>query len=87
MLTSPDSFLLAIVTNHTREHIGSIKLGPINPHHKAAPIGLAIGVKTGVGVVTAMVTAAIIWAFDSLKLAKVLAGACAGKMGSDNANA
>ena len=87
MLESPDSFLLAIVSNHSREHIGSIKHGPVNPHHKTESIGLLIEAKTGKGVVTETIAAATSWAFDSLKLAKFLAGACASKMPSVNANA
>ena len=87
MLKSPDSFLLAIVTNDTREHIGNIKLGPINPHHKTASIGLLIGAKAwwGKGVATETIEAVTEWAFTSVNLSKVSAGAYSSNVASISA--
>ncbi|NBX23645.1 MAG: N-acetyltransferase [Microbacteriaceae bacterium] len=84
LLASTDSYLLAIVTNDTREHIGNIKLGPINSHHSTASIGLFIGSKDwwGKGVATETIAAVTAWAFDTVKLAKVCAGAYASNVAS-----
>jgi ribosomal-protein-alanine N-acetyltransferase len=81
---STDSVLLAIVTKKTKVHIGNIKLGPINPHHKTASIGLLIGAKAwwGKGVATETIAATTSWAFDKLHLAKVSAGAYASNVAS-----
>ncbi len=84
MLKASDSFLLAILTNDTREHIGNIKLGPINPHHQTGSIGLLIGAKAwwGKGVATETIEAVTEWAFSSINLSKVSAGAYSSNVAS-----
>jgi RimJ/RimL family protein N-acetyltransferase len=84
LLKSTDSYLLAIVTNETHEHIGNIKLGPINVHHNTASIGRFIGSKEwwGKGVATETVAAVTAWAFDTVALTKVSAGAYASNVAS-----
>jgi RimJ/RimL family protein N-acetyltransferase len=84
MLASSDSFLLAVLTNESHEHIGNIKLGPINRNHETASIGLFIGEKTwwGKGVATETIAAVSDWAFNSVNLSKLSAGAYATNIAS-----
>lgn len=81
---SPNSYLLAITVAETGEHIGNIKLGPINAHHKNGSIGLLIGEKNwwGKGVATEVIAALSRWAFETLGLAKLTAGAYSSNVGS-----
>ncbi len=83
-MASTDSYLFAIVVAETDAHIGNIKLGPINPHHHNASIGLFIGESDwwGKGVATEVIAALTAWAFEALGLAKVTAGAYASNVGS-----
>ncbi len=57
-------------------HIGNIKLGPINRHHLAAPIGIAIGATEfwGKGLATQAVSALADHAFVALGLERLEAG-------------
>ena len=41
---SSDTYFFAIVSNVTGEHLGNIKLGPINVHHLRAPTDIAFHV-------------------------------------------
>ncbi len=75
---------LAIVRKDTNKHIGNIKLGPIDPHHKIASIGLMIGDKNswGKGFATEAIQLLIKYAFEVLNLHKVTAGAYENNIGS-----
>jgi ribosomal-protein-alanine N-acetyltransferase len=84
MMASPDSYLFAIVDNTSNQHIGNIKLGPINFNHETASIGLLIGEISwwGQGVAKEVISVITSWAFDELALAKVWAGAYSSNVGS-----
>jgi [ribosomal protein S5]-alanine N-acetyltransferase len=66
------------------KHIGNIRLGPINWHHKSAPIGLVIGEKEfwGHGIGCEAIEAITQFAFRSLKLNKVFASCYSANIGS-----
>jgi len=77
-----DSFLYGIIVDN--EHIGNIKLGPINWHHKYADISYFIGSKNywGRGLATEAVTIVTKFAFEELELNKCNAGLYSGNIGS-----
>lgn len=68
-------------------HIGNIKLGPINPHHKTADISLVIGEKDcwGKGYAGEAIALVTRHAFETLKLEKLRAGCYAPNEGSAKA--
>lgn len=84
MLNSQSSFLLAIVDRNSEEHIGNIKLGPINFSHNSAPLGLVIGEKDwwGKGVASEVISALTEWGFNVLGLEKITAGSYSSNLGS-----
>lgn len=71
-----DDAFFAICMNDTGRHIGNIKLGPINKDHRFAHIGFLIGERElwGRGIATEAVEIVTRYAFETLKLHKVLAG-------------
>jgi [ribosomal protein S5]-alanine N-acetyltransferase len=77
----------AIVLNDGDRHIGNIKLGPINPVHRFAEIGLLIGEKDcwGRGYATEAIEAVTRYAFGALGLHRVSAGCYADNEGSARA--
>lgn len=80
---SEDTIFLGIFL-HDGRHIGNIKLGPINPHHRRADIGLLLGDRDqwGRGYATEAIEAISRHAFTVLGLAKVAAGCYSGNVGS-----
>lgn len=84
ILNSQSSLLLAIVDRNSEEHIGNIKLGPINFSHNSAPLGLVIGEKYwwGKGVATEVISALTDWGFNDLGLEKLTAGSYSSNLGS-----
>ncbi|GAB2823864.1 GNAT family protein [Alpinimonas psychrophila] len=84
ILESVHSYLFAIVARESGAHIGNIKIGPINPVHSSAAIGLVIGEHEwwGKGVATEVIGALSEWGFAELKLAKITAGSYASNRGS-----
>ena len=82
MNESEGSLLLGMFMHH--EHIGNIKLGPINPHHLRGPIGLMIGQRDqwGKGYATQAIRALTRHAFQTLGLHKVYAGCYEDNIGS-----
>ena len=83
---SPASLLLGICLRD-RAHIGNIKLGPIDPYHQHAPIGLLIGERDmwGKGYATEAITALTAHAFREIGLQKLYAGCYASNVGSARA--
>lgn len=81
---SQSDYMFGIFDKVTHNHIGNIKLGPVNPHHKFASIGLIIGNKDywGKGIATDAIQLVTAFAFDELKLNKVTAGAYANNTAS-----
>ena len=65
-------------------HIGSIKLGKINPNHKTADLSYVIGDKSfwGMGVASKMIKKMVRLAFDQLELEKIVAGVYATNLAS-----
>lgn len=84
MLLSQHSVLLAITDKDSGQHIGNIKIGPINSAHKSAPLGLVIGENNwwGKGVAKEVIAAVTKWGFDSLDLEKINAGSYASNQAS-----
>lgn len=74
----------AICLNENGQHIGNIKLGPINRAHGFAYVGFLIGEREfwGRGIATEAVGLVTRYAFDVLGLHKVLAGCYANNEGS-----
>jgi ribosomal-protein-alanine N-acetyltransferase len=90
MSAKQDEFLFAICVinaNGAQEHIGNIKLGPINPHHKSADVSLVIGEKSahGKGYGTEAICLITQYGFEVLKLNKLKAGCYAPNEGSSRA--
>lgn len=77
----------AICIKENDEHIGNIKLGPINNHHKNADISLFIGEKAfwGKGIASEAIRVITKYGFLTLALNKLKAGAYASNLGSINA--
>lgn len=84
---SDDTLLLGIFLLDENRHIGTIKLGPINPYHERANIGLLIGDKNewGKGYATEAILLFREYAFNTLNLKKLCAGFYSGNEGSRHA--
>jgi len=83
-IENPDLIFFAIIRKEGEKHIGNIKIGPIDRHHKTGPIGLMIGDKKswGKGFATEAIKAITEYAFNSLNLNKIHAGAYENNIGS-----
>ncbi len=79
-----DNVFLAIIVKESEKHIGNIKIGPINREHNFADVGIMIGNKTqwGKGYGTEAVKIATHYAFEKLRLHKLMAGCYADNRGS-----
>lgn len=75
MNDSPNDFLFGIYTNEFG-HIGNIKIGNINQHHRFGDVGLFIGEQAvrGRGFGTEAIQQATRYAFEELNLNKLTAG-------------
>ncbi|BCL37782.1 GNAT family N-acetyltransferase [Nostoc sp. MS1] len=82
-----DEPFFAICLNDNQEHIGNIKLGPINWHHRNADVSLFIGKKElwGKGYATEAIALITEFAFRKLHLNKLKAGCYAANFGSAKA--
>jgi RimJ/RimL family protein N-acetyltransferase len=80
----PDAHLLRIGIAETDEHIGNIKLGPINRHHLSAQISLLIGERRlhGCGFATEAVSRVTEWGFAELGLKRIEGGCYEDNLGS-----
>lgn len=87
MTASTANYLFAIVRNSDALHIGNIKLGPINFHHRFADVSYFIGERScwGHGYATEAIALAVAFAFERLGLYRVQAGLYAGNLGSRRA--
>jgi len=72
---SPTDLLCGLFLREGARHIGNVRLGPIDIHHRRAPIGILMGEKDvwGKGLGAEAVTAFVDYAFDALSLRKVTA--------------
>jgi ribosomal-protein-alanine N-acetyltransferase len=82
-----NNVFLAIVLRDGHRHIGNIKLGPIDWIHRRGDIGLLIGEKDcwGRGYATEAIRLLTDYAFGTLNLRKLTAGAYAANEGSARA--
>jgi len=71
-----DEIFFAICLKNDNEHIGNIKIGPINWIHRRAEVSLVIGNKScwGKGYATKAISLITRYAFDILNLHKLTAG-------------
>lgn len=83
LLNSPHSYLFAIV-NPDGQHIGNIKLGPIEPRHLYADLSYFLGDRSawGKGYATIAVRMATRFGFERLGLHRVQAGFYETNLGS-----
>ena len=81
---SSDEILLAICDKKLDLHIGNIKIGPINWVHRRADISLLIGNKAywGKGIASQAIQLISQFAFQTLNLNKLMAGAYKTNIGS-----
>ena len=79
-----NNVFLAIVAKESCEHIGNIKLGPINWIHRTADIGLLIGEKRywGKGIATEAIKLIVDYGFNTLNLHKITASCYSTNVGS-----
>jgi RimJ/RimL family protein N-acetyltransferase len=84
MAADPLNFLAGIFLKDSGRHIGNIKLGPVDPLHRRAVIGLLIGEQAcwGKGFATEAISLITQFAFEEVGLHRVTAGAYAGNVGS-----
>ncbi len=78
------SYLFAIICKNDDRHIGNIKLGPIEVHHKHADISYFIGDKEswGKGFATEAISLICEFGFSELNLHRIEAGSYRGAVGS-----
>jgi RimJ/RimL family protein N-acetyltransferase len=82
-----DSVFFAIIFKENHQHIGNIKLGPINWIHRLADIGIIIGEKDYWRQGCAVEAIGLIsdYAFNTINLHKLTAGCYKGNVGSGKA--
>ena len=82
-----DEFLFGIFLRARERHIGNIKVGPINAHHRIADVSLFIGEHDcwGQGYGTEAIAAVSRHAFDALGVRKLCAGMYAPNVASTRA--
>lgn len=87
MADDPRNLFTGIFLKEGDRHIGNIKLGPINPHHSHAEIGLLIGDRDcwGRGYAMEAIAALTRFAFEEINLHKIVAGAYEDNGGSTKA--
>ncbi|MFQ5890824.1 MAG: GNAT family N-acetyltransferase [Gemmatimonadota bacterium] len=87
MRASEENHLFAIVKRDAREHIGNIKLGPVNANHGYADISYFIGDPRmwGKGYATEAIRTATVIGFDVLGLHRLQAGVYKTNVGSTRA--
>ncbi len=83
----PHNLLLGIFLKDADEHIGNVKLGPINAAHKRADIGFLIGEKScwGQGYASEAIVVLAEFALTQLGLEKLTAGCYEQNVGSAKA--
>ncbi|RZJ01611.1 MAG: N-acetyltransferase [Brevundimonas sp.] len=76
MNASGHSLLWGVFPRASGQHVGNIKLGPINPHYRRADIGLLIGepAEWGKGYAVEMIGAVTCYGLETLGLKKLTAG-------------
>jgi len=76
MVESPDSYLFAIVAKEGRQHVGNLKVGPIQAQHSYADVSYFIGEKSvwGRGLASDAIRCSIHIGFERLGLHRLQAG-------------
>jgi len=84
MNNNNDNYLLGIFLNENNNHIGNIKVGPVDFDQSNAFVGLIIGEKQlwGKGYATEAIELATNFAFKELQLSKLFAMLCDDNQGS-----
>ncbi len=84
MAQDQDVLFLAIERADDGQHIGNIKVGPVNWRHSTAEVGILLGDKStwGLGYASEVITAVSTYALDRASLVKLTAGAYAANVGS-----
>lgn len=84
MLASVDSYLFAIIENAAQEHVGNVKVGPVNARHSFADVSYFIGERRawGKGLGTEAVVLATRFGFERLGLHRLQAGLYESNLGS-----
>jgi [ribosomal protein S5]-alanine N-acetyltransferase len=87
MIESEHSYLFAIVERASGQHVGNIKLGPIQPHHAYADVSYFIGERAswGRGLASDAIRLIAQIAFERFDLHRVQAGLYEGNIGSARA--
>ncbi len=85
--SDPLSHMWAICDVGSGDHVGNIKLGPVNTHHQFGDIGLIIGERSawGRGFATEAISLVCDFAFKQLRLHKVTASMYEENVGSTRA--
>ena len=80
----PNMMMWAICSTDTGEHVGNIKLGPVDWNHRTGDIGLMIGERSvwGQGYATAAIDLLSGYAFEDLGLRRLTAGSYEQNTGS-----
>jgi ribosomal-protein-alanine N-acetyltransferase len=83
-LNSPDDFLFRISLLSNDQHIGNIKLGPLNHHHATAQLSLLIGEPSmhRKGYATESIARVTRWGFEQRGLHRIEAGCYANNLAS-----
>ena len=86
-LNDKNNILLGIFLFQDNQHIGNIKLGPINPFHYSSEVGILIGNKEcwGKGYASEAIEMLVNHAFSKLGLHKLTAGCYSNNPGSEKA--
>jgi len=84
MNESPDNLLLGLVCSRDGSHIGNIKLGPVDPHHSRAWLGIVVGARErwGQGLASEAIDAVALDGLGRLGLRRIGAGIYADNTGS-----
>ena len=84
---SERNWMFAICRGFDGQHIGNIKLGPVNDHHGLAEIGLLVGERSmhGKGIATEAIRLVSRFAFETLDLRRLTAGMYAHNVASRRA--
>lgn len=87
MISDPFNYLFAILENGTGLHVGNIKIGPIEPHHKFASISYFVGERAawGKGYATEAIRLVTRFGFERLGLHSIQAGIYENNLGSARA--
>lgn len=79
-----DTLFLAIIRRDDGRHVGNLRLGAIDSHHRSATVALVIGERSawGAGLGSDAIAAATAYAFGELGLCKLTARCYAPNLGS-----